>query len=987
MLLSLGSRRTAIEMVQSGSPNGVGNIGSITSYRKLLTSFSGGGYTGDEGMLALCEHFDMTFALFASSGNGGKWYVWTKAENRDKVLEKIEPPTRPRRFGPDHPGRYLLRYKPVKTENLTRWVQEMREAPGELNLEVIGLYHGTGGYKHFFGVGTPAAGQMVAPTPSKTRVEEAIQEACKRMHPLARKNQALLACLEKSPFAACMELPCVQRWLQDTGGDDDGRGDGGGGGQGGDDDDDDDDDDDVSGGGDGDYGNGDGTRSPATSSSAVPPGHRYPTRETGGEKVGGDDADDGDDEDDDGGRRLVKIVTPSGSKSVCEQLQTLDKKIWHSSECRTPQQWSEVISSDRNTLFVACLVGEKGDDDDDDVGGSDAGLRMIGYVVMSNPSCEVAAAGGQQLVTIDRLGVDWEYRYDPKGEKRDNLGVGTALVLKCIAALAGKVRTLRLHAIPATTAFYEKLDFKKLTGEKGPHGTNTVMMERLCGSLIGDIGAADSGDGEDGHDQDDDGTDGKDDDGNGSDGGDDGGGDADGGGGRGSSGSRGGGGGGDDRDGADGEKPDGDARGSTSSSSSSLSPSPPPPPGPQLQPPDQNASDIHAAAAQRRSRPWFLSFESCTHAVGLSALPTLYPAPRSTYHKPGATSDGKAVPLVFPGREDIIFLGGGAFGNVFAARVKVLSSGALLPVAIKTVPEERGLVLTKAHRSAKKVLLAEMQALTLMAECDRIVSSYFLAGDGGIDKSYATQRWLVMELVGGGSLREVSSRRRKTLWPQSKAGEKAVLECCQDVCVAVAAMKAAGVAHNDLKPANISLEMREGKTVARLKVVDFGGVSPAEYTDKDKKTVLQLQACTAGYEAPERIKNALTGKRGREGQPWQWDLFSLGCVCVCIITRSKCITEVLEHAREAMGSGYADTTSSFTDSERWEEWRTCKNSARISQSKQHAFGQALRGLMDEGLPGDAYLSVRDMVWSLLSWDGNLRPSGEQCVGVLTAALD
>jgi hypothetical protein len=167
----------------------------------------------------------------------------------------------------------------------------------------------------------------------------------------------------------------------------------------------------------------------------------------------------------------------------------------------------------------------------------------------------------------------------------------------------------------------------------------------------------------------------------------------------------------------------------------------------------------------------------------------------------------------------------------------------------------------------------------------------------------------------------------------------------------------------------------------------LGGVSPAEYTDKDKKTVLQLQACTAGYEAPERIKNAVTGRRGREGQPWQWDLFSLGCVCVCIITRSKCITVVLDRVRKAMGPRYTDNTSTITVSERWEEWRGCQNSARISQPNQHAFGQALRGLMDEELPGDAYLSVRDMVWSLLSWDGNLRPSGERCVGVLTAALD
>jgi serine/threonine protein kinase len=175
--------------------------------------------------------------------------------------------------------------------------------------------------------------------------------------------------------------------------------------------------------------------------------------------------------------------------------------------------------------------------------------------------------------------------------------------------------------------------------------------------------------------------------------------------------------------------------------------------------------------------------------------------------------------------------------------------------------------------------------------------------------------------------------------------------------------------------------------VARLKVVDLGGVSPAEYTDKDKKTVLQLQACTAGYEAPERIKNVVTGKRGREGQPWQWDLFSLGCVCVCIITRSKCITEVLDRVRKAMGSRYTDNTSTITDSERWEEWRTCKDSARISQPTQNDFGQGLRGLIDKGLPGHAYLCVRDMVWSLLSWDGKLRPSAEQCVRVLTAALD
>jgi serine/threonine protein kinase len=528
----------------------------------------------------------------------------------------------------------------------------------------------------------------------------------------------------------------------------------------------------------------------------------------------------------------------------------------------------------------------------------------IGYVLWN-------LDGHQRLATIDRIGVDWNYRYDPDGKTQDNLGVGTAMLRKCIAELVGRVETIRANAIPNTLGFYERLNFKK-TVERGPVGTDTIVVElRVPSSVPGDVNQCDAGDGN-GYPE--------------------------------SSGSPGG-------NGAGGGR-----------------------------------SDIHsAAAAQLRSRPWTLSFESQSGVDGLSSLPTLYPAERSTYYRSGAR-DGDMVNLV-PDRNDIIYMGGGTFGQVFVASIKVLSTGTLLPVAIKAVPEGKGLVLTKAHRRAKKMLLAEMQALTLMAECDRIVNGYFLAGDGGIDKSYATQRWLVMELVGGGSLRDVSSRRRNALWPRTNAGVRPVLQCCRDVCVAVAAMKAAGVAHNDLKPANISLEMRAGKTVARLKLVDLGGVSPAEYTDMDKKTALQLQACTAGYEAPERIKNALTGKRGREGQPWQWDLFSLGCVCVCIITRCKCITEVLDRVREAMGSRYTDNTSTITDSKRWEEWRSCKDSGRISQPKQGAFGRALRGLIDEGLPGDAYLSVRDMVWSLLSWDGTLRPSAERCVRVLTAALE
>jgi hypothetical protein len=78
--------------------------------------------------------------------------------------------------------------------------------------------------------------------------------------------------------------------------------------------------------------------------------------------------------------------------------------------------------------------------------------------------------------------------------------------------------------------------------------------------------------------------------------------------------------------------------------------------------------------------------------------------------------------------------------------------------------------------------------------------------------------------------------------------------------------------------------------------------------------------------------------------------------------------------------------ANMTDLKRWEEWRTCNDSARASQPKQQVFGAAVLDLIEKALPGDKLISVRQMVWSLLRWEANSRPGAADCAKVLTAAL-
>ena len=126
--------------------------------------------------------------------------------------------------------------------------------------------------------------------------------------------------------------------------------------------------------------------------------------------------------------------------------------------------------------------------------------------------------------------------------------------------------------------------------------------------------------------------------------------------------------------------------------------------------------------------------------------------------------------------------------------------------------------------------------------------------------------YLAMELLGGGSLREVS-----LTWPELRNVTLQVLD-------ALAHAHARGVVHRDVKPANIMLAHRRG----RAKLVDFG-IASHESDDEGEPRAgrhwrSSMAAGTPAFMAPEQCRN-----EPRNQGPWT-DLYALGCTLWALTT-------------------------------------------------------------------------------------------------------
>ena len=141
---------------------------------------------------------------------------------------------------------------------------------------------------------------------------------------------------------------------------------------------------------------------------------------------------------------------------------------------------------------------------------------------------------------------------------------------------------------------------------------------------------------------------------------------------------------------------------------------------------------------------------------------------------------------------------------------------------------------------------------------------------GGITEGHL---FYVMELVDGGTVKELLERSGQIQWP-------VVVELARQVCSALQCAHNHGVIHRDLKPGNLFLN-RQGE----LKLGDFGIARDQHNSDL---TSSGMTVGTHAYMAPEQI----TGDERISGKA---DLYALGC----------CIYEMLAGQKVFGGENFA----------------------------------------------------------------------------------
>lgn len=190
-------------------------------------------------------------------------------------------------------------------------------------------------------------------------------------------------------------------------------------------------------------------------------------------------------------------------------------------------------------------------------------------------------------------------------------------------------------------------------------------------------------------------------------------------------------------------------------------------------------------------------------------------------------------------------IGVGGMGVVYRARY--VKDGRL--VAVKLLPEDVIRNPTIAARFRREMELLKSLKHPHIVQCF-----------GGV--SDETQAFYAMELVEGGNLAELLSKKRRFSPDET-------IHYGLQMCSALAHAHAHGVIHRDVKPGNFLLT-EEGD----LKLSDFGiaFVSGETRLTSDGKTVGSFP-----YMAPEQI-------RGQPPLSFQTDLYALGCVLFEMLT-------------------------------------------------------------------------------------------------------
>jgi len=233
--------------------------------------------------------------------------------------------------------------------------------------------------------------------------------------------------------------------------------------------------------------------------------------------------------------------------------------------------------------------------------------------------------------------------------------------------------------------------------------------------------------------------------------------------------------------------------------------------------------------------------------------------------EPAAAADD-ADPLALVGQtlddryriESLVAEGG--FGFVYRARHLRWDR----PVAVKVYK------LDAADDELRRAFVKEGALLNdLSRRTTAIVQSY----DVGTwrDPSGHARIFTVLEWLDGASLDVVQTRRRSegaAAWSLEE-----VVRALDPVAEALAVAHRHGIAHRDVKPANVMLVEEQGERTAKL--LDFGVAKVArEHADGFQGTWGKVRTFSAGYAAPEQLSRA----HGPTG-PWS-DVYSLAVVCV-----------------------------------------------------------------------------------------------------------
>ena len=194
-------------------------------------------------------------------------------------------------------------------------------------------------------------------------------------------------------------------------------------------------------------------------------------------------------------------------------------------------------------------------------------------------------------------------------------------------------------------------------------------------------------------------------------------------------------------------------------------------------------------------------------------------------------------------------LGAGAMGTVYDAVDRIIERR----VAIKVVkrPSENDPEAVEAHARFRR----EAQAAGRLSH-PNIVGVY----DYGEN---ATEAWIVMELVEGGSLKSRLDRHERFTIPD-------IVRIMSEVCAALQYSHQRGVVHRDIKPGNIMMT-----TDGQVKIADFG----IARLENSSMTQVGTLIGTPSYMAPEQF-------RGEPGD-LRADIWAAGVVLYQLLTGEK----------------------------------------------------------------------------------------------------